>query len=44
MVVLSHEHEAQWWAGRQALIEKQKARVDGQKRLDDVLSVMSVQS
>lgn len=37
MIDVSHEHERQWWAGREALIEKQKARVDGQKKLDDVL-------
>ncbi|KAJ9231199.1 hypothetical protein DTO207G8_2860 [Paecilomyces variotii] len=32
-----HDHEKQWWKGREALIEKQKARVEKKKKLDEVL-------
>jgi hypothetical protein len=39
MIKVQHEHEEQWWKGREALIEKQKARKEGQKKLDDVLYV-----
>jgi len=37
MIKSQHEHEQQWWNGRQDLIERQKARKEGQKKLDDVL-------
>ncbi|KAI9804839.1 MAG: hypothetical protein M1825_001207 [Sarcosagium campestre] len=37
MVQVQHQHEQQWWEGRQALLNKQRARLDGKKRLDDVL-------
>lgn len=39
MIKTQHEHEVQWWAGRKALVEKQEARVEGQKHLDSVLYV-----
>jgi hypothetical protein len=39
MIKVQHEHEEQWWEGRKALIERQKARKEGQKKLDDVLYV-----
>jgi hypothetical protein len=39
MIKDQHEHEEQWWEGRKALIERQKARKEGQKKLDDVLYV-----
>ncbi|KAE8374959.1 hypothetical protein BDV26DRAFT_25971 [Aspergillus bertholletiae] len=32
-----HDHERQWWAGREALVRKQKARVEKKKELDAVL-------
>lgn len=32
-----HEHERQWWQGREALIAKQKARVEKKRQLDEVL-------
>ncbi|CCU81630.1 hypothetical protein BGHDH14_bgh02468 [Blumeria hordei DH14] len=35
-----HEHEEQWWNGRNALIEKLKAREEGQKKLDEVLKAV----
>lgn len=37
MMKVQREHEEQWWNGREILIEKQKARKEGQKKLDDVL-------
>jgi hypothetical protein len=37
MIKIQHEHEEQWFNGRKALIEKQKAREEGQKKLDEVL-------
>jgi hypothetical protein len=37
MINVQHEHEEQWWKGREALIERQKARKEGQKKLEDVL-------
>jgi Protein of unknown function (DUF2458) len=37
MIKIQHEHEEQWWKGREELIERQKARQEGQKKLDDVL-------
>jgi len=40
MITVQHEHEDQWWKGRQALIEKQKARKEGQKKLDEVLKAV----
>ena len=32
-----HDHEKQWWQGREALCKKQMARVEKKKELDDVL-------
>ncbi|KAL2012748.1 hypothetical protein VTN00DRAFT_273 [Thermoascus crustaceus] len=32
-----HEHERQWWRGREALLEKQKARGEKKKQLEEVL-------
>jgi len=37
MIKVQHEHEEQWFNGRKALIEKQKGREEGQKKLDEVL-------
>jgi len=37
MIQIHHEHEEQWWKGREALIEKQQARIEGQKKLEDIL-------
>jgi hypothetical protein len=34
-----HDHERQWWRGREALLEKQKARVEKKRQLDEVLYV-----
>ncbi|KAJ5641001.1 hypothetical protein N7528_000626 [Penicillium herquei] len=32
-----HSHEKQWWNGRQALLQRQQARGDKKKELDEVL-------
>ncbi|KAH9212632.1 hypothetical protein DL95DRAFT_447543 [Leptodontidium sp. 2 PMI_412] len=40
MMKVQREHEEQWWNGREILIEKQKARKEGQKKLDDVLKAV----
>lgn len=42
MIKVQHEHEEQWWNGRKALVEKQEARKEGKKRLDEVLYAQGV--
>jgi len=37
MIKSQHEHEEQWFKGREDLIKRQAARVEGQKKLDSVL-------
>ncbi|KAK2765231.1 hypothetical protein FQN54_008930 [Arachnomyces sp. PD_36] len=37
LIRTQNDHEKQWWAGREALIEKQKARAEKKKTLDAVL-------
>ncbi|KAH8432590.1 uncharacterized protein LDX57_010221 [Aspergillus melleus] len=37
LIQRQHDHEKQWWQGREALLKKQRARVDKKKELDDVL-------
>ncbi|KAF9886014.1 hypothetical protein FE257_012070 [Aspergillus nanangensis] len=37
LIQRQHDHERQWWQGREALREKQKARVEKKKELDAVL-------
>ncbi|OGM40188.1 hypothetical protein ABOM_010977 [Aspergillus bombycis] len=37
LIQRQHDHERQWWAGREALVRKQKARVEKKKELDAVL-------
>lgn len=32
-----HSHERQWWNGREALLQRQQAREDKKKELDEVL-------
>ncbi|PYH43422.1 uncharacterized protein BP01DRAFT_358676 [Aspergillus saccharolyticus JOP 1030-1] len=32
-----HDHEKQWWQGREALVKKQRARIEKKKELDAVL-------
>ncbi|KAB8302059.1 hypothetical protein EYC80_005510 [Monilinia laxa] len=40
MIKVQHEHEEQWWRGREALIEKQAARKEGQRKLEEVLKAV----
>jgi len=40
MIKNQDEHEELWFRSREALIEKQKARKEGQKKLDDVLKLV----
>ncbi|PLB36674.1 uncharacterized protein BDW47DRAFT_47625 [Aspergillus candidus] len=37
LIQRQHDHEKQWWRGRVALVEKQKARAEKKKELDEVL-------
>jgi hypothetical protein len=37
LIQRQHDHERQWWEGREALVRKQKARVEKKKELDAVL-------
>jgi hypothetical protein len=39
MIKVQHEHEEQWWAGRQDLLKRQSTRKESQRKLDEVLSV-----
>lgn len=38
LIKTQHEHERQWWAGREALVLKQQGREEGRRRLNDVLA------
>jgi hypothetical protein len=42
MIKVQHEHEEQWWAGRQDLLRRQSTRKESQRKLDEVLSVASL--
>lgn len=42
MIRNQHDHERQWWAGREALVKQQGARAGGKKELDDVLTMIGV--
>ncbi|KAF2458059.1 hypothetical protein BDY21DRAFT_264856, partial [Lineolata rhizophorae] len=37
MIAEQHRNEREWWEGREALIQKQRARQEGSKKIDDVL-------
>lgn len=37
LIQSQHDHERQWWQGREALLKKQEARVEKKKELDRVL-------
>lgn len=39
MIKVQHEHEEQWWNGRQALLKRQASRAESQRKLDEVLCV-----
>lgn len=36
-----HQHERQWWAGREALVQKLEGREEGRRKLNSVLLVFS---
>ncbi|MCJ1464808.1 hypothetical protein MMC07_003422 [Pseudocyphellaria aurata] len=38
LIKTQREHEQQWWAGREALVQKQEGREEGRRRLNDVLA------
>jgi len=40
MIKVQNEHEKQWWDGRVALVKKQEARIEGQKKLDEMLKAV----
>jgi len=40
MITIQQEHEEQWWNGRKALLQRQEARKEGQKKLDEVLKAV----
>ncbi|CAG8977884.1 hypothetical protein HYALB_00001761 [Hymenoscyphus albidus] len=40
MIKVQHEHEEQWFKGREALLERQVARKEGQKKLDEVMKAI----
>ena len=37
LIDVQHQHESQWWEGRKALIQKQKDRIEGRRKVDEVL-------
>ncbi|KAL4919368.1 hypothetical protein BDW62DRAFT_44654 [Aspergillus aurantiobrunneus] len=37
LIQRQHEHERQWWKGREALAQKQRSRKDKKRELDEVL-------
>ena len=40
LIQSQHDHEKQWWQGRETLVKKQEARVEKKKELDVVLYVI----
>jgi hypothetical protein len=41
LIQRQHDHERQWWKGREALLQKQSAREEKKRELDKVLYVLS---
>jgi Mn-containing catalase len=41
LIQRQHDHERQWWKGREALLQKQKSRVEKKRELDEVLYALS---
>lgn len=37
LIHTQHKHERQWWAGREALVQKLHDREEGRKKINDVL-------
>jgi L-rhamnose mutarotase len=42
LIQRQHDHERQWWTGREALLQKQSAREEKKRELDEVLYVLSL--
>ncbi|KAL9119774.1 MAG: hypothetical protein Q9187_003669 [Circinaria calcarea] len=40
LIDVQHQHERQWWEGREGLIKMQAGRVEGRKKVDDVLKAV----
>jgi hypothetical protein len=40
LIHTQQQHERQWWAGREALVQKLENREEGRKKLNDVLWVL----
>ncbi|MCJ1392176.1 hypothetical protein MMC18_005043 [Xylographa bjoerkii] len=40
LIVSQHQHERQWWDGREALVKQQGEREEGRKKVEDVLKSM----
>lgn len=40
LIHTQHQHERQWWSGREALVQKLESREEGRRKLNDVLSVL----
>ncbi|MCJ1285599.1 hypothetical protein MMC26_004940 [Xylographa opegraphella] len=40
LISSQHQHERQWWDGRQALIKQQEEREEGRKKVEEVLKSM----
>ena len=37
LISVQHQHERQWWDGREALIKMQKGRDEGRRKVDEIL-------
>jgi L-rhamnose mutarotase len=42
LIKSQREHERTWWKAREALIEKQAARKEKRRRIEEVLSVSNI--
>ncbi|MCJ1398918.1 hypothetical protein MMC11_002119 [Xylographa trunciseda] len=40
LIASQHQHERQWWDGREALVKQQSEREEGRKKVEDVLRSM----
>jgi hypothetical protein len=41
LIQRQHDHEKQWWKGREVLLQKQKSRKEKKRELDEVLYVFT---
>ncbi len=44
LITSQHAHEKQWWGNREALVKVQEERVEGQRKVNEVLYVVAVDS